>query len=172
MATTSGTPDAAWAFIEHEHRDLVRGINRIHDVACGIGREPTPELSVHVLDVLRWFDTTLEPHMAWEEAMLYPEIDLRAGTTWATRVSRFDHQQMRDLVAKVRASQHDLGHQTGSDPQADVRCRLFGLEALLRAHVEREERFLIPILSDDRPVPSTETVPSPGQAGGLRRRSV
>jgi hemerythrin-like domain-containing protein len=106
--------------------------------------------------------------MAWEEAMLYPEIDLRAGTPWATRVSRFDHQQMRELAAKLRAGQHELGHRTASDPQADVRCRLFALEALLRAHVEREERFLIPLLGDDRQAPNAETPASAGPDGRLR----
>jgi len=169
MATTAGAPHAVWAFVEHEHRDLVRGINRIHEVACEIGRRATPELSVHVLDVLHWFDTNLEPHMAWEEAMLYPEIDHRAGTPWATRLSRFDHHQMREMAARLRACQHDLGHRAGSDPKADLRCRLFGLEALLLAHVEREERFLIPILSDDREVSLTETLASSGPASGLRR---
>jgi hypothetical protein len=35
------------------------------------------------------------------------------------------------------------------DIQAQIRCRLFGLEALLRAHIEREEHLLIPILADE-----------------------
>lgn len=34
MATRTGGTQAIWAFAEHEHRDVVRGINRIHDVAC------------------------------------------------------------------------------------------------------------------------------------------
>jgi len=33
--------------------------------------------------------------------------------------------------------------------QAETRCHLFSLEALLRAHLEREERFLIPMLVDE-----------------------
>jgi hemerythrin-like domain-containing protein len=152
MATKTGGTQAVWAFAEHEHRDLVRGINRIHDVACEIGRRPTPELSVEVLDVLHWLDGTLEPHVAWEEAWLYPEIDARTGTLWATRAARFDHQQVREMAARLRADQHLLGTGRGGDHQADTRCHLFGLEALLRAHIEREERLLIPVLDDDRPV--------------------
>ena len=36
---------------------------------------------------------------------------------------------------------------------SSIRCHLFGLEALLRAHVEREERFLLPLLEEpDSPV--------------------
>jgi iron-sulfur cluster repair protein YtfE (RIC family) len=141
---------AVWAFEEHEHRDLVRGINRIHDVACEIGRRPTPELSVHVLDVLRWIDASLEPHVAWEEAWLYPEIEARIGSPWATRAARFDHQQIREMVARLRVDQPLLGRHEVGDPPAEARCHLFGLEALLRAHIEREERFLIPLLEEDR----------------------
>lgn len=149
MVEVAGARQAVWAFIEHEHHDLAPGLNRIHAVACSIDRRSTPELLVDVLDVLRWFDTTLEPHMAWEESWLYPEIDARTGTTWATRATRFEHQQVRQLAAKLRAGQRELGHDTDHDPRVEARCRLFGLEALLRAHIEREERFLIPILNDD-----------------------
>jgi iron-sulfur cluster repair protein YtfE (RIC family) len=147
--STIGT-QAVWAFAEHEHRDLVRGINRIHDVACEIGHRPSPALSVDVLGVLRWLDITLEPHIAWEEAWLYPEIDGRTGTPWATRAARFDHQQIREMAARLRADQSVLSSHPSSDQQAETRCHLFGLEALVRAHIEREERYLIPLLEEDR----------------------
>jgi iron-sulfur cluster repair protein YtfE (RIC family) len=160
MTIEAGGIHPTWAFTEHEHRDLVRGINRIHEVACEIGRRPTPELAVHVLDVLHWMSGTLEPHVAWEEAWLYPEIDARTGTPWATRAARFDHQQIRSMATKVRADEQMLGSPSvgGREPGdhlADISGHLFGLEALLRAHIEREEHLLIPILDDDRPVSST-----------------
>ena len=148
MATTTSPQQAIWAYIEHEHRDLGRGINRIHEVACQVGRRAAPQLSADVLGVLRWFDTTLEPHMAWEEAMLYPEIDRRTATPWATRAARFEHHQIREVVAGLRAGNREVANHDTDDPQAGVRCRLFGLEALLRTHVEREERFLIPELTE------------------------
>jgi len=165
MATEAGGTQAVWAFAEHEHRDLVRGINRIHDVACEIGRRSTLELSVRVLGVLQWLDSTLEPHIAWEEAWLYPEIDARTGTPWATRAARFDHQQLRDMAARLRADQHLLSGRSSGDQHAEARCHLFGLEALLRAHIEREERFLIPLLDDDRRSAQAETV-APDPASG------
>jgi hemerythrin-like domain-containing protein len=145
--STVGT-QAVWAFAEHEHRDLVRGINRIHEVACEIGHHPSPELSVDVHGVLRWLELTLEPHIAWEEAWLYPEIDARTGTPWATRAARFDHQQIREMAGRLRADDFRLQMDSSGDRYAEVRCHLFGLEALLRAHIEREERYLIPLLED------------------------
>lgn len=150
MATKTLETPAEWAFAEHEHRDLARGINRIHDVACEIGRGPSSELSVHLLGVLQWLNVTLEPHIAWEEAWLYPEVDARTGTPWATRAARFDHQQIREMATRLGADRRLLDSQPSGDRHAEARCHLFGLEALLRAHIEREERYLIPLLLDSR----------------------
>ena len=151
MATTKvhGT-QAVWAFEEHEHLDLVRGINRIHDVACQVGRLPTPALSGQLRDILHWLDGTLDPHIGWEEAWLYPEIEVRIGTPWATTAARFDHHQIREMAGRLRVDEPLLTSREAIDP-AEIRCHLFSLEALLRAHIEREERFLIPLLADGRP---------------------
>jgi hemerythrin-like domain-containing protein len=148
MGTRTGEAEAVRAFAEHEHLDLARGINRIHDVACEIGHGPSLELAAHVAGVLRWLDGVLEPHVAWEETWLYPEIDARTGTPWATKAARFDHQQIRDMVGRLRADDFRLEMDAYGDRYAAVRCHLFGLEALLRAHIEREERYLIPLLED------------------------
>jgi iron-sulfur cluster repair protein YtfE (RIC family) len=148
MRTTTADARAVWAFAEHEHRDLARGLNRIHDVACETGRRATPQLSADILGVLRWLDSTLEPHIAWEEGWLYPHIERLTGTPWATRPARYDHDQIHDMAARLRADQHRLGNGVLVDDYAEIRCHLFSLEALLRSHIEREERFLIPILND------------------------
>lgn len=141
-------------FAQHEHDELIRGLNRIHDVACRIGAEATPDLSIHVLDVLQWLDQTLEPHLAWEDGWLYPELDARVGTPWATRAARFDHAEIRATIDRIRLDRSNLRERIGLPRHDDLRCHLFGLEALLRAHIEREERFLLPVL-DEPPVRSS-----------------
>ena len=152
MPSTLHGTQAVWAFEEHEHLDLVRGINRIHDIACQIGRIATPELAHRLGDILGWLDGTLDPHIGWEEAWLYPEIEVRIGTPWATTAARFDHQQIREMIGRIRLDQPLLaGHDHEAADPAEIRCHLFSLEALLRAHIEREERFLIPLLADKRP---------------------
>ncbi len=163
MATTAGGSQAVWAFTEHEHRDLVRGINRIHEVACEIGKRSKLDVSVDLLDILAWLDGTLGPHIAWEEGWLYPEIDAHLGTPWATRAARFDHQQIRVMAARLRADHHLLSSRETGDPQVETRCHLFGIEALLRAHIEREERFLIPLLANGA---STRRPAEPGEPIG------
>ena len=49
-------------------------------------------------------------------------------------------------VAEDHAHLLEFGH--GSSDSPAIRCHLFGLEALLRAHVEREERFVLPLLDE------------------------
>lgn len=150
-----------WAFAEHEHRELIRGLNRIHDVACEIGQRSRLEVSVDVLNILAWLDSTLGPHVAWEEGWLYPEIDARLGTPWATRAARFDHQQIRVMTARLRSDQHVLNSRDAGDTLAETRCHLFYLEALLRAHIEREERFLIPLLEESNSTAPWDAVRTP-----------
>jgi hypothetical protein len=80
---------------------------------------------------------------------LYPEIDAQTGTPWATRSARFDHYQIREMAARVQADQEVLLASAARERLSELRCHLFGLEALLRAHLEREERYLIPALADE-----------------------
>ena len=145
----SEVSEAVLAFSEHEHLDLARGIDRIHDAGCTIGTRPSVETMVLIRDVLRWFGSTLEPHLAWEESWLYPRIDKLAGTPWATRSARYDHGQVRAVVARLRSEELLVAHDLTPGTAAELRCRLFSLEALLRAHIEREERLLQPMLVDD-----------------------
>ena len=131
-------------FASHEHVEMRRGIDRIIEVARLRGSNE--ELSARVLEVLHWVDRVLEPHAQWEDRWLYPEIDERAGTPWATKLMTFEHKQIRDAVGAVAAARVEL-HDRGSTPaMIEVRGRLFALDAILRAHMAREERFLIPLL--------------------------
>jgi hemerythrin-like domain-containing protein len=136
-------------FAEQEHQALSRGLNRVHDLACAVGVESGPQLSSDVFDVLLWIDRTLEPHLAWEDRWLYPEIEHRLGTSWATRASVFDHGQVRRCADQLRRDRSTLPPNP-HDARSVLRKDLFGLETLVRAHLEREEQFLLPLL--DEPV--------------------
>ena len=152
MTISADEDRAVWAFAEHEHVDLARGIDRIHDVACVVGQIPTPELSARVMDVLRWLDGTLGPHIAWEDAWLFPEIDARTGSPAATLAARFEHRQIREVIARLRTDHDRLHHRGGvtGDKNAATGSDLVRLEALIRAHLKREERFLFPLIEEGR----------------------
>jgi iron-sulfur cluster repair protein YtfE (RIC family) len=137
-------------FASHEHVEMRRGIERILEVArLHLSNE---ELSAGVLEVLHWVDHVLEPHAQWEDRWLYPEIDERAGTPWATKLMSFEHLQIRHAAHALAAARLELHEHGSTDAGIDVRGRLFALDAILRAHMAREERFLLPLL-DVEPAP-------------------
>ena len=145
-ALATGDRQMIRSFVDHEHQELVVGIDRIHEVACELPTLSTPLMSTRIERVLHWVDETLQPHMAWEESSLFATIDNRAQTRWATRLVRFDHRQIRQQADRLRAHRPNLQHGPSADTMIEVRCDLFALEALLRANVEREETFLLPLL--------------------------
>jgi len=136
------------AFVEHEHQELEAGIERIHRSAEDLPRLAVDQKSAAVTRVLRWVDEVLKPHMTWEETWLFPQIDDRERTPWATRLVRFDHRQIAQQAERLHA--HTLGGERGTPGEArTLVADLSSLEALLRANLEREEQFLLPLLETD-----------------------
>jgi iron-sulfur cluster repair protein YtfE (RIC family) len=144
-------------FAAHEHRELRPGIERMHEVVALRGTNE--ELSVAVLGVLHWVDTVLQPHAEWEDRWLYPEIDRRAGTHWATKLMTFEHEQIREAARALAASRAQSHQATTTAGVMELRARLAALEAILRAHLTREERFLIPLLEAE-PIPAGAGAPT------------
>jgi hemerythrin-like domain-containing protein len=135
-------------FAEHEHEELAAGIDRIHELGEELATLPVDQRAASIRRVLHWVDTDLKPHMAWEESWLFPQIDDRARTPWATRVIRFDHQQIAAQADRLDAHSACGSHFPSHDT-VTLLADLSGLEALLRANVEREERFLLPLLEPE-----------------------
>jgi len=139
---------AEQAFELHEHRELLPWFDRLHDVGCDVGHVPVKDLAVSLHRVILWLEGDLEGHAAWEESWLYPEIDQRAGTPWATRTMRFEHHQVRAAVRGLAVEQAALGHELSVAQAGQLASRVFGVEALIRHHLEAEERVLLPVLDD------------------------
>ena len=145
--TDTARSEGIQSFAEHEHLDLVRGINNLHVVACA-GHASSLEVRRGTDTIRRWIRTAVDPHMAWEDRWLYPQVEARAGTAWATASSRFDHQQLRRAAEHLSAVADPPIGTHPADGRDELRYALFAFEALLRAHLEREERFLIPLLAE------------------------
>src|SRR5262249_38920143 len=139
----------AQSCVEHEHRELFAGIDHVHEVACELPATPVDQMTGKVASVLRWVETTLKPHMAWEDEWLFPQIDLRADTPWATRLIRFDHRQIARQAERLGTYRIRLEHGPSAESLVEVRGDLFALEALVRANLEREESFLMPLLESE-----------------------
>ncbi len=133
-------------FIEQEHREMTAGIARVDEVAGLAGSLAAPDLSAALRSVLDWLQRVYLPHCDWEDAWLYPDLDRIAGTSWATRSMRFDHRQIREMIDRLEIDWELLRHEPSHRHLGELRARLYGLHTLIHCHVEREERFLIPLL--------------------------
>ena len=147
---------AEQTFELHEHRELLPWLDRIHDVGCEIGHVSVKDLAVALHRVIVWLESDLARHAGWEESWLYPEIDARAGTPWATRTMRFEHHQIRAAVRSLAVEQEALGHELTVTQAGLLASHVFGVEALIRHHLEAEERVLLPVLDEPaRPAVAT-----------------
>lgn len=146
-ASTDGR-QAIRSFAEHELNELAAGIDRIHELGEELAGLPVDQRAASIRKVLQWVDDDVKPHMTWEESWLFPQIDAHAGTPWATRIVRFDHQQIAAQAERLHAQCAYGSHFSPYDTVSLV-ADLSRLEALLRANVEREERFLLPLLEPE-----------------------
>jgi hemerythrin-like domain-containing protein len=146
MVDLSPIVNAEHEFTEHEHHELIRALGHIHAVGLAAGTVTRQDLADQLLSVLTWIDNTLVPHIRWEEEVVYRELDVRAGTHWATSVMRYEHGQLREFANALSRDYDELRHEPMSGQIGELRARLFGFEAVLRAHVQREEALLLPLM--------------------------
>jgi len=133
-------------FVEEEHRRLRTGLANLEEAILATHRQTQSEAMAEVVRTLHWLRRDVLPHAAWEEAWLYSHIDTQAGTPWATRALRFQHEQIRE-VATALENEFQLAHEHWTSEQT---CRLVvaltRLETLVAAHLAQEERMVVPLL--------------------------
>lgn len=139
----------AHQFVEQEHRELGRGITSIREAADGMELTVAQDVDHRLRGVLDWFETRFKAHLAWEDAWLFPQLDGLVGTEWVGRIVRFEHEQIRCAFGELETERHGLPALPDREALRDIRARLYGLESLVRAHVEREEWLLFPVLDDE-----------------------
>jgi len=133
-------------FVEQEHRRLRTGLAGLQDAIAEAHRMPQSEVMDRVVRTLAWLRRDVLPHAAWEEAWLYGHVDTQAGTPWATRALRFEHEQIREVASALETefmAAHE--HWTGEHFFRLV-VALTRLETLVAAHLAQEERMVVPLL--------------------------
>ena len=136
-------------FVEHEHREMAHGLSRVGEVAELAGSLAARDLFTALRGLLNWLESTLEPHADWEESWLYPKMDAAAHSEWATRMMRFEHRQIRRAIADLETDLDGLRHEPAHAQLLALRAHLYGLAALVAAHLEREEQLLLPLLGEE-----------------------
>lgn len=157
MARTQQPPDSVERrFVEQEHREIARGIGRIEEVAELAGSLSARDLETSLRSLVRWLETSLAPHVAWEDQWLYPRLAERMGSEWPARFMRFEHAQIRRVICAVEMDLEGLRQEPGHRQLTQLRADLYALDALVRAHLEREEQFMVPAL-ESAAAPAADT---------------
>jgi hemerythrin-like domain-containing protein len=133
-------------FIEEEHRRLRAGLANLQDALLEPRLPTRSEAIERVVRTLSWLRRDVLPHAAWEEAWLYSHVDAEAGTPWATRALRFEHEQIRDVAAALEFEFQSAEDRWTTEHGYRIVIALTRLETLVAAHILQEERLIMPTL--------------------------
>jgi iron-sulfur cluster repair protein YtfE (RIC family) len=149
MVKLADVAGAEAAFARHEHAELRTGLEHLRRAARTIDHAPIDDVKARLRPVCEWLSYELMPHVAWEGAVIFPEVEEISATAWPTRLMRFDHIQInRAVIALERAVDRIVHDVTTADERRDTYDGLISLATLIESHLDREETFLIPLIDD------------------------
>ena len=105
-----------------------------------IAARQLPELSagermVLIADLMAFLHEEVVPHMRIDEEVLYPTAGGRMGSPLATAGLAYDHLAIRAWIAKLAEAE---------DEDVDILQELlYGLDALIRVHLWKEDELLV-----------------------------
>ena len=102
------------------------------------GLEPGERLAL-VADLIAFLHEEIEPHMRVDEEVLYPMGTTRLGSPLATAALAYDHLAIRTWIAKLAEAEED--------DVALLQELRYGLDALIRVHLWKEDELFVKPLS-------------------------
>ncbi len=88
-----------------------------------------------VADLVAFLHDEIEPHMRLDEDVLYPTAAARLGSPLATAALAYDHLAIRAWIAKLS--------EVENDDVATLQELLYGLDALIRVHLWKEDELTV-----------------------------
>ena len=146
MTATLAADTVELQVLDHEHRRVRDGLAALQEVLEDPEIRTRPEAIDRTARTLQWIRRDVLPHAAWEEAWLYPRLDTTAGTAWATRVLRFQHEQIRDLATALEAAFVSAEGRWTPEAGYQLALAMTRLETLISAHLAQEQWFVRPLL--------------------------
>lgn len=148
--TTAFAADAVEVqLVEHEHRRIQDGLASLEQVIGRVHLLARPEAIDGTVRTLAWLRRDVLPHAAWEEAWLYPQLDSIAGTPWATRALRLEHEQIREVATLLEAEFAATEARWTREQAFRLVIAMTRLATLLSAHLAQEQWLIGPLLERD-----------------------
>ena len=111
---------------------------RTDDLRAGAARLPglSREERTHLRqDLLEFLHTSVEPHTKLDERLLYPAVADRLGDALVAASMGYDHVAIRHWIGELEAAD--------ADDVPYLQELLYGLDALIRVHVWKENELFI-----------------------------
>ncbi len=133
--------------VRDEHGELVAQIELLRTVADSIGSVPAESLREGVGQAHSFLIHQLIPHAQAEEQVLYTTVGRLLRALEATDTMSRDHLEVIRLTEELEALRLHLFYApvSESDEQA-LRRVLYGLYAIIKLHLAKEEENYLPVL--------------------------
>jgi iron-sulfur cluster repair protein YtfE (RIC family) len=133
--------------VRNEHRELVSRIELLRTVADRVGSAPAETLREGVGQAYTFLIHQLIPHAQAEEQVWYPTVGRLLRALEATDTMSRDHLEVIRLTGELEALRLHLFYAplSASDEQA-LRRVLYGLYAIIKLHLAKEEELYLPVL--------------------------
>jgi iron-sulfur cluster repair protein YtfE (RIC family) len=133
--------------IRDEHRELIARSEVLRTVADSIGSAATESIREGVGQAYSFLIHQLIPHAQAEEQILYPTVGRLLRALEATETMSRDHLEVIRLTEELKALRLHLFYtsMSESDEQA-LRRVLYGLYAIIKLHLAKEEEIYLPIV--------------------------
>ena len=133
--------------VRDEHRELVARIELLRTAADSIGSVATEALREGVGQAYTLLIHQLIPHAQAEEQVWYPTVGRLLRALEATDTMSRDHLEVIRLTEELEALRLHLFYAplSESDEQA-LRRVLYGLYAIIKLHLAKEEEIYLPTL--------------------------
>lgn len=128
-----------------EHDALLGDVEGIRSLARELPRLSLSERAVALDRVLTFLQRVLAPHAEAEEKFLYPEFARILGSPNALAPMSYDHRTVDRWTEELAQADH-----ADTDLLQEL---LYGLHALIRVHLSKEEEIYLPLLEAQ---PATE----------------
>ncbi len=138
--------------VRDEHRELIAQIEVLRTVADSIGSASIESIRKGVGQAYTFLIHQLIPHAQAEEQVLYPTVGRLLRALEATETMSRDHLEFIRLTEELEALRLHVFYTPVSeaDEQA-LRRILYGLYAIIKLHLAKEEEIYLPILETRLP---------------------
>ena len=137
-----------------EHRAIRENIDRLHEVADGLGTFERAEAVERIRNVHRMLVEEVQPHEDAEEQVLYPALGRFFGGSDPMGTMSRAHVEITHQIRRLGQFIDDVGPE-GLDELdlTELRSMLYGLYAILKLHTAQEEESYLSLADEAGEMP-------------------